>query len=215
MIKAIIFDVDDTLIRSSDVLYIHDCDIARQMNLTVPSRELYFSLWGKPLEEMVSIMHPNTNFQEYLAVGQEIPKRKMELFPNVKNILEQLSSKFSLSLLTSKKECHLMSILDELDLRKYFVYVHTEESSHFKKPNARVFENSILYYRTQGIKVDELLYVGDMVTDYITARNAGINFVGVLTGVDSQYSFETNGCFKVITTLDDLPVFLKALDRFK
>jgi FMN phosphatase YigB (HAD superfamily) len=68
-------------------------------------------------------------------------------------------------------------------------YVQTAESTEYHKPDARVFEPALEWAISQRVAADEILYVGDGLQDLKAARGAGMNFLGVQTGLVTAEDF--------------------------
>lgn len=55
-----------------------------------------------------------------------------------------------------------------------------------------------------GVEPDEILYVGDSITDYLPCRDVGAVFVGVLTGSMDRAGWESAGVVHMIDRVGDL-----------
>ena len=55
-----------------------------------------------------------------------------------------------------------------------------------------------------GVEPDEILYVGDSITDYLPCRDVGAVFVGVLTGSMDRAGWESAGVVHIIDRVGDL-----------
>jgi phosphoglycolate phosphatase-like HAD superfamily hydrolase len=63
-----------------------------------------------------------------------------------------------------------------------------------------------------GLGAEDCLYVGDHLMDLECARSSGARFVGVTTGSTDRERWRQNGCEMVIASIADLPAILAALD---
>ncbi len=207
MVKVIIFDYDDTLVKSSEALYDADCRTAVALGLQTPGRGEYFSLWGKPHEDMIKALHPSVDIKTYLAAYRHNYSPEMlELFDDVRPVLQTLVNRgIRLAVLSAKQGEFLEQHLQHTDIRQYFDYLHSAESSPYKKPDPRVFDDIIAHF---GIKPSEILYVGDSTMDFEAATQANLGFVAVATGVQSRGDFKSKGCQRVILHLSELQVYL-------
>jgi phosphoglycolate phosphatase-like HAD superfamily hydrolase len=91
---------------------------------------------------------------------------------------------------------------------RYFQVVVTFEDTKKHKPNA---EPLLVACKKLKLKPEEAVYVGDMVIDYKTAKNAGTKFIGFLTNGSTKKEFEEAGAKILIKSLHDLPRFLENL----
>ena len=49
------------------------------------------------------------------------------------------------------------------------------------------------------------VYVGDALSDFYAARDAGLHFIGVTTGLVDESSFRQSGAKRIIASLAELP----------
>ena len=73
--------------------------------------------------------------------------------------------------------------------KQLFDYIQTEEDTIYHKPDSRVFEPALKWLAQEGISPNEILYVGDSLNDMKAALGAGLQFLGVHTGLTSQADF--------------------------
>ncbi len=207
MVKVVIFDYDDTLVKSSEALYDADCRAAASLGLQKPGREEYFSHWGEPHGEMIAALHPGVDIGAYLAAYGRIYKPEMlGLFEDVRGVLKTLTSKgIRLAVLSAKQRDFLEQHLQHAGIRYYFEHIHSAESSPYKKPDPRVFEDIIAHF---SIPPSEMLYVGDSTKDLEAATSAGLGFVAVASGVQGPDDFRRLGCRRVLSRLSELPAYL-------
>lgn len=202
-LKVVIFDYDDTLVKSSQALYKTDCKTAETLGLEKPTRSAYFSLWGKPHKEMINILHPGIDVNIYMKKYSEIyHPDSLELFKDAKDILETLTKRgLRIALLSAKQKKFLEEHLKHASIRKYFDYIHSVKSSPYKKPDPKVFNDLINHF---GLDPSEMLYIGDQVLDYETASKAGLHFFAVTTGINTEQDFKNAGCNNIVSSLNEL-----------
>lgn len=203
MIKLIIFDYDDTLVRSSDQLYQTDTKAAIDLGFAPVSREIYFSAWGLPHEEMIKRFYPQVSFADYLKSYERFYKSGMlAVIEGARETLDKLAGRgFKLAILSAAQRAYLEEEIKTNKLLKYLSYVHSAESSPYKKPDPRVFDNILAHFK---IGPEETVYVGDVVTDYLAASSARIRFIGVTSGIDTKEKFNRNGCNDLIGSISEL-----------
>ena len=203
MTKLIIFDYDDTLVKSSTALYDADSKTAESMGLSKPNLKKYFSLWGKPHDEMILLLHPHVNLNEYKQkYGEIYDPAKLLVFKDTLNILEKVKNReYLMAILSAKKNAFLEEHLTKNNLRKYFKYIHSAESSKYHKPDPRVFDDILDYFK---ISPEEVIYIGDQIKDYEAAKKKGIRFIAVTTGVNTAKEFENLGCTEIVSSLSKL-----------
>lgn len=99
---------------------------------------------------------------------------------------------FYTALLTSasKKVLELDQSLVGLKLADHFDYVQALDDSKFKKPDGRFFAAMLKQRKTNPGRA---VYVGDELKDGQAARSAGVNFIGVESGMANNLEFADNG----------------------
>lgn len=102
-----------------------------------------------------------------------------DLYPGVREMLEQLSGKHDLAILTNKPVSISVEIAEALRMTPYFRAVYGGDSFAAKKPDAI---GLLTLMRESHSTPKEMLMVGDSNVDVETARNAGVKSCGVLWG---------------------------------
>ena len=187
--KAIIFDYDDTLVLTQEYSISCHQKAAKKLGLRIPSRKELLSYLGTPWNQCILGMWPGINIEDFkkafFAFADPMPIR---LAAGVKGSLPKLKKKgYSLFILTSKMS---ESILREtkkshLDL-KLFSGIYGPEQTQWTKPDPRVFEKLL---KENKLKASECVNIGDSMNDYLSAKAAGIDFIGVLTGQMNHKEF--------------------------
>ncbi len=116
-------------------------------------------------------------FVDYYALniaGGSVP------FPGLIALLERLKADgFGLGVCTNKLEGLSVQLLEALDMLKYFGSVIGPDTLGIAKPDARPFHEAVARL---GLTSPKAIMVGDSETDILTARNAGVPFIGVPFG---------------------------------
>lgn len=88
-----------------------------------------------------------------------------------------------LTVLTSRGRESAAGILTYHNLGAYFAFIHGKEDSVFKKPDPRVFKNTLSFLKMQyGIAKHECVFVGDTLVDVECGLSAGVETVALVTG---------------------------------
>ena len=100
---------------------------------------------------------------------------KRALFPNVKEVLEYLTEKYTLHIITNGFDEVQKVKMEANDLNKFFTTITTSEEAQAKKPNSVIFE---LAFKKANAKAEESLMMGDDIdVDILGARNIGMDQV--------------------------------------
>jgi len=209
MIKAIIFDSDDTILDFSSVACPVIQDVAGRMNLCVPEDDEINKLWGLPLGLFLQKLWDDVNVSEFEKLYYSlIEKQEFCEIKGTKVTLHALSSRYPLGVLTTKPEYLMYDNFKSagFDLN-VFKFLHGAEHSPHRKPDPKVFDNSLAIL---NILPENVLYVGDSMFDLEAALDAGINFVAVETGFYKKKDFIHKGLEpeNIIESVKHLPLWL-------
>ncbi len=110
-------------------------------------------------------------------------KINVDIFPETIEILERLSQKYKLVLLSNTAEKEGKEVIERFGLKKYFDEIILSGSVGLAKPDPRIFE---LVLEKMNVKPEQVLMVGDNLnTDIIPARNLGMK--GILVDTKKKY----------------------------
>jgi phosphoglycolate phosphatase len=206
MYKAIVFDWDETIVDSFySIFEIHNA-VALKLGFKKVGLKKFLTGWSKPWEVMVKTVWPGADFMKFKRHAFiERRKRKYKAIKGAVRVLNELSKKYELGLITNS---HLKIVkLDALDIGfdlKVFKFKMTAEKSKFRKPDAREFD-----FVLKKFSKNEVLYVGDDLIDALFAKNAGVDFVAVLTGRTSKTEFKKLGVKNILGSVAELKDFLR------
>src|SRR5581483_3715870 len=192
-IKVVLFDHDDTLVRTIKVKWAQHKYIAQTFYGKKLSNKELRQHWGKPLTLLMKLLYETDNLD--MAMSYNIATRNK--FPKYlfKNTIKTLST-----LRRSGKKVGIVSSTARWSLQydfltlnipgQLFDYIQTEEDTPFHKPNPHVFAPFLEWLEKENIQRNEVLYVGDHLNDMVAAQEAGVDFVGVGTGLISVKEFQ-------------------------
>ncbi len=129
-------------------------------------------------------------------------KKYSRLLPYSQGVLDYLRGNKIKSAIASNRPTEFTNILlNSLGVKGYFDYVLCADKLAEGKPNPE-----ILLKITRELKISpgETLYVGDMVIDVETGRNAGVRVAAVLGGSNTLAEIKKARPFKIIKSLASL-----------
>ena len=176
--KLILFDIDDTLLYTSKNAYKKHCLICEKCWVPLTDYDLYFSYyWKKSITEMASILIPEISSDLYMKYYKEawevVPYDA--IYDNIKTIFNSLNDKWYLiGILTNWNEEKTTKKLDFLWIKDDCSLIFHWDNMQYKKPSPKVFEG------VKG-KFKEIIFIGDSLEDYYSARDAVICFYAMLT----------------------------------
>lgn len=211
MIKAIIFDVDDTLIDFSRIATPIHIKVAKKLKIRIPNAYQLNRLWGVTWEDMANELWPKGNHKKIKKeIFKEYKKFKFKPLPRAIETIKKLKDKYILGIVSSKPKKILISQFKEANIPyKYFKFLYAAEDTPYDKPNPKVFSKPLK--NLKKIKRNEILYVGDSIYDCIASKKAKLQFVAVLTGHYSKKEFIKKGVKtkNILKSVKYLPYWLE------
>lgn len=127
--------------------------------------------------------------QEYVKKADDEMARNTFMYPQAEPILRKIKEQGGkLGIISNKYRYRLMNTLEDNKIADLFdVVIGGEDVPEFK-PNPCGLELAI---SRAGLEKSHTLYIGDSLVDAQTAQNAGVNFVGVTTGMTTDVDFQT------------------------
>ncbi|GBU08703.1 phosphoglycolate phosphatase [Bacteroidales bacterium] len=204
-IKAIIFDLDGTLVDSLN-------DIANAMNHTLqqlgkPTHpiESYKDFVGKGLMNLVENCLPEQASNQaaiekcFDLLIQEYSKNclvETKLYPGIEELLNCLSKENIPLAILSNKADNLTKIIANDLLKKWNFKMVVGASDKF--PRKPCPEAALHIAQNLGISPKEIMFVGDTSVDMQTAGNAGMMAMGVTWGFRDAKELMENGASAII-----------------
>ncbi len=185
MYKAVLFDLDGTLLDTGDGVISSVRYTIEKMKLPMLSDEELKAFVGPPIKKKM---------MEVFLLSDESSSEAMNIFRNhygiediyiasvydgLIEILNELKSKgYKLGVATYKREDQAKKLLQKFDLVEKFDVIHGSDKEG-KLTKADVVNNCIL---DLNVIPKEAVLVGDSDNDAIGAKQAGLKFIGVTYG---------------------------------
>ncbi len=214
MIKAVLFDFDDTLVRTYKTAIRHFEHIAKTMGIKIPDERDMRRQWGKSWGEFVQKLWPKTDPDVFARMFGSVLKRLdgFQQVDGVSGTLRKLSDSYVLGIVSSRERISLPIMAEHANIDMgLFRHVVTWNDVEHYKPDPRVFDGIIGKLEGQGISRQEVVYIGDNLVDLNAARGAGLHFLAVTTGVTGREEFIKEGMeeHKILKSFMELPEKLK------
>ncbi len=218
-IRAICFDVDGTLSDTDDVMQqrlerllrpmrflFRDQDAARVARRLVMASEAPANfLIGIP--DLLGLDDEMFALFDWLARRSHQKPKKFLLIPGVKEMLEVLSARYPLAVVSARDTRTTGLFLEQFDLRRYFQVIVTAQTCAHTKP----FPEPVLYAAEKmSVPPDECLMVGDTTVDIRAGRRAGAQTVGVLCGFGEEAELRKHGADMILATTPELVYVLES-----
>jgi len=209
--KAIIFDLDGTLINSLPYHLIAFKDLMLERGFRVPDRDVQ-RMFGRPSKEIFKFLMKKYKFKGNIEDLREERRyhyfrflgTKNIVFPQVIETLVKLRLKYKVGVATGSSYVTYSHSTDR-DFQSLFDFTSTINDVKRGKP----FPDQLLYVMKKlNVKPDECLVVGDSVYDGIAAKKAQADFIGVTSGYTSAKELKKYGPLIVLKSVNELGKFL-------
>jgi phosphoglycolate phosphatase-like HAD superfamily hydrolase len=208
-LRAVVFDVDGTLVDSIGAYYLAASRACAEHELTVPAEAIRIALNGGP--PFWHIVVPETRrTPELIATLRErtmhhwpaILREHVTVFRGVGETIEMLvAAGLKLAIYTGSRGESLPP-LQQTGLMQHFDPVITAAHVVQKKPHP---EGLLMCLKALGVRPDEAAYVGDSVQDIQAAHSAGMTAIGVLSGTADSALLAAAGPHRVLADHASLP----------
>lgn len=195
MIKAVIFDFDYTLGDSANGIVLSVNYALEQLGHSVRDITEIRKTIGLSLKDTYSVLTSRCDLGEaerfaklFKEKADEVMVINTELYNGVKDVLKELKNKgYKIGIVTTKFHYRIEQILRKFEANELIDIIIGAEDVKMEKPDP---EGLWCAMERLGLEKDDVLYVGDSLVDAQTAENAGVDFVGVLTGTTERQDFE-------------------------
>ena len=184
----ILFDLDGTLIDSTEAIvstFHYTFDVHNAMH---PSDEAIMALIGYPLDIMYAELGvAEEKVWDYVATYKEeyrkISTLKTELLACATEAVEKASKIARLGIVTTKTGSYSEILMEHFGLMHHFKVLIGREHVENPKPHSEPIVKAL-----EALKhtTEEVWMIGDTKLDLISAKNANVNSIGVLSGYDTE-----------------------------
>jgi len=210
MTKAVIFDIDGTLIDTVDLHASAWVEALKHFGFDIAFEDMRSQI-GKGGDQILHGLLPPDVIEQR---GEEIKDFRGELFkrdylakarpfPGVRNLFERIRASGQRAVLASsgtgeevEQYKRIAGIADLIDSAT------SSDDAERSKPFPDIFQAALA--KLSPLKPEEAVVVGDTPYDAEAARNAGVKTVGVLSGGFSEQSLREAGCIAVYRDTEDL-----------
>jgi beta-phosphoglucomutase len=209
--KAIIFDLDGTLINSLPYHLLSFKDILLEHGIRVSDEYLRKRMGlstSQVLKEIKKKYHFSENIEDFREERRyhyfKFLGRRDITFAGVKKMISKLRLDYRVAIATGSSKATYQHSTDK-NLQELFDLVVTINDVKHGKPNP---EQLLYISKKFHVKPSECLMIGDSIYDALAAKNAKMDCFGVLTGYTSAKELLKAGDKMVLKKITDLPKFL-------
>ena len=208
MFKGIIFDIDGTLTSTNELIFKSFNHIAKKyLNRTFTDDEI-IALFG-PTEDVILKELCGKNFEaakrdyyEFYESNHNIAA----LYPGIKELLDYLKAKgVLLAVFTGKGRQASIITLKELNIINYFDLIVTGDDVVNHKPSS---EGILKFVNEYNLKKEEVIMIGDSVSDVRASKEAGIRIASALWDSYAAEKVKNLGSDYYFNTVKELREYL-------
>lgn len=212
-IKAVGFDLDDTLVMSESPAFEFENKILKLMGRPAMDRKIHQDTWGMHIGDAIGRRSPGIDVNEFMSLFKDEWQKHLEhnsdhdkLSDEVNDLLRTLSRKgYFLFILTGRDEfetAHFRLAGHSVAVHFAPENIYHKDNVTFPKPDPRAFD----WLFKLGYKPEECLFIGDSLIDAQAACGAGLRFIATLeSGLkqpDDFKDFPVTGFIKQLSDLD-------------
>jgi phosphoglycolate phosphatase len=179
----ILFDLDGTLIDSTEAILESFHNSYDAFKIAHPSDDAIKSLIGHPLD----VMYTSLGIEEQIAWEmvdtykehyRKISTQKTTLLPFAKEAIELASKNARLGIVTTKTGRYSKILMEHFGLMHHFELLIGREDVQNPKPHPEPIQKAIDFF---NLSKENFWMVGDTRMDLISAKEAGIKSIAVLS----------------------------------
>lgn len=227
-VRAILFDLDGTLVQTRESSWLLFERINREFALGIDTREEYFAVFKENMFVSLARLVPDeakreaaiTHFLELLRKEYAPP-----LVPGIADIVKVLAQHMVLGIVSTNATEAIARVVRNAGLESHFAHIFGGDIEPDKRDAIRKFLSDPSYAtRRQGLEAyeevrprilapEEVVFVTDTVGDTMHARECGVRVVGVTWGLHEASALLDAGAEKVVHWPQELLSWLGASIR--
>ncbi|MBK7748740.1 MAG: HAD family hydrolase [Candidatus Obscuribacter sp.] len=209
MYKLAIFDFDGTLVDSTPGIIDVMRDVVKEYNFDEEIIEEWQHLVGVPLPKQMEIIFPDNDAAFHLEVANRYraiyDTKAIEIcppFPHMADLLKNLKNAGVVVTIASSKRSNLVQVvIDHHNLNEYFAMVVGAQEVTNHKPHP---ESVHITVEKLAMTHDDAVVIGDSIFDLDMAKNAGVDAIGVTTGVHTKAMLERSAPTHIVSDLQEV-----------
>jgi HAD superfamily hydrolase (TIGR01549 family) len=204
LIKAVLFDVDGTLVDSVDLHAQAWIDAFREIGHDIAFHEMRAQI-GKGGDQLIPVFLPAEELEEKAKpletrrseIFRESYLSKVQAFPEAAELVKRVDKAgLRTALASSAKDDELAALKRIIGIEDGRLDAETSSSdAERSKPFPDIFEAALA--QLPGVSPDETLVIGDTPYDAEAAAKAGIRMIGMLCGGFSKEELVAAGCIAI------------------
>ena len=179
--RVILFDLDGTLIDSTEAI-LESFDVAfKSFNDKTPKKTEIKKLIGLPLEVMFGNLGVDKSkvwdyVNAYKMHYRKISSQKTKLLPFSKEAIIEASKFARLGIVTTKTARYSKELLEHFEIMDYFEVLVGRENVENPKPHPEPILKAV---HLMNARKEATWMIGDTCLDMVSAKEAGVKYIGV------------------------------------
>ncbi len=209
--KLIVFDLDGCLVDTGREIALMVNTVRQRLGLEPLDMEFVVSKVGKGLRIL---------FEECMTDAPELVDRAISLspdvyveisgtlanpFPGTMETLQALKGKRKIAVATNKIRRATEKLFDVLGITPYLDALSCADDCTHPKPHPELLQNVL---NALNVDAKDAVMVGDTPTDVKTARNAGMDAIGVLYGMGKPEAVRAEKPYLVANSMQEVLSYL-------
>ena len=214
MNKAVIFDLDGTLVDSFKAHYLAMKDAFKEVDVEITESE-FKTLFGKFINVIISDHLKNIGKTLASTEISEIANRKQEIFREKYvdkvmlldggiDCLEKLEKTgYKISLASNSNKKNIDAMIDSVGIRKYFKHIISVDDIKHPKPHPQMFNEAA---KNMDVQNENCIVIEDSIHGIQAAKAGRMNSIAVLTGGGTEEQFIEAGADIVLKDLNGFDI---------
>lgn len=213
MIKAILIDVDGTLInsipyilKSYKVTIEHFGFKVTNQKLRdlaqVHSRDVAYYLMDT--HKVVIDIHKFVEYRRKYFL-ELLKNKEKNFFKDSNNFIISSSKKYKVAIVTGSRKIFLKEIFTS-KLKKQISYICTSDDVEHKKPDIEPLEKTL---KKLKLKKSEVIFIGDSTQDALMCQRYGIKFIAKTTGISTNLQLKKFNPVFISNNFNEIKDYLK------
>ena len=212
MVRAIIFDLDGTLVDSMEAHFLSFRGAILEHAGIEFTRQDFRLLFGKLARIIAQEFLESKNLEQdfdYDAIAEKKHEffrnkhiQEVKLLPGVEKLLQDLEeNNIPMAIASNSPRQNIEAMLKETKIKKYFKVTMAVDEVSKPKPHPEIYLTTA---EKLGVKPAECVVVEDSTHGIKTAKNAKMKSKAVLTGGATQQELEAENPTLIVKTLEEL-----------
>ncbi|MCX6803284.1 MAG: HAD family hydrolase [Candidatus Diapherotrites archaeon] len=191
-IKAVLLDLDGTLIDSIPLIMASDAAAIKYAGYKVTkqklrelsqfhSRDIAYYLMDSKKTSFDLFSFVEYRRKSFVKLLRKHKARKL-WFKDSKSFLEEMSNRFFLAVITGSRHMFVNEVFDK-KTRNYLKFILTSDDVEHKKPDIEPLLKAINKLR---LKKEEVVFIGDSIQDGLMCQRLGVKFIAKLGGISTE-----------------------------